>query len=109
MNTKVKAKWLKALRSGEYEQGTGVLVNEKDRFCCLGVLCNISGRGEWEKRPEHEDWYYKINDQDYRYGGLPRGIAKWSEVQSYQELSLVGMNDGGHSFGEIADYIEENL
>ena len=54
MNPRVKRKWLKALRSGEYRQGTaqlctpphtaaGGVVNSSDdyEFCCLGVLENL--------------------------------------------------------------------
>lgn len=48
MNKTLKNKWLKALRSGEYAQGVGRLRTNKDEFCCLGVLCDISGKGVWE-------------------------------------------------------------
>lgn len=45
MNPEVKAWWLTALRSGEYEQGIGKLVSVSrlgnKRYCCLGVLCDI--------------------------------------------------------------------
>lgn len=33
-------KWVKALRSGEYNQNKGKLQNE-DGFCCLGVACDL--------------------------------------------------------------------
>lgn len=43
----VRAKWVAALRSGEYQQTTGVLteVNGLDDalgYCCLGVLCELA-------------------------------------------------------------------
>lgn len=46
MNEQVKKMWVDALRSGEYKQGQNVLhafnsVGE-ERFCCLGVLCDIA-------------------------------------------------------------------
>lgn len=34
--------WIEALRSGEYQQGEGLL-KEYDYYCCLGVLCDVSG------------------------------------------------------------------
>lgn len=42
----VKASWLEALRSGDYQQGMGTLRTMgagslPDRFCCLGVLCDL--------------------------------------------------------------------
>lgn len=52
MNPEVKTKWLAALRSGNYKQGRmalkrGVGDGTAD-YCCLGVLCDISGLGAWE-------------------------------------------------------------
>jgi hypothetical protein len=50
MNPEVKARWVAALRSGEYLQGTSTL-RIGDQFCCLGVLCDIysaeRGGGNW--------------------------------------------------------------
>jgi hypothetical protein len=46
MNKRLKAKWIKALRSGEYNQTTCRLVTtEVDgsrSFCCLGVLRELA-------------------------------------------------------------------
>lgn len=39
-------KWIKALRSGRYKQGVKRLRGD-DKFCCLGVACDISGLGSW--------------------------------------------------------------
>lgn len=44
MNPEIKAKWVAALRSGEYLQGTGQLLNTysgASKYCCLGVLCDL--------------------------------------------------------------------
>lgn len=47
MDKKLKRAWIKALRSGKYKQGPGVLekVDAKGRVtnCCLGVLCRVAG------------------------------------------------------------------
>lgn len=44
----LKAKWVKALRSGEYKQGHGSLCRRADdgsySFCCLGVLEDVAGQ-----------------------------------------------------------------
>lgn len=37
-----------ALRSGKYKQGRNQL-RYGDKFCCLGVACDISGLSEWTK------------------------------------------------------------
>lgn len=47
MDPEIKAKWLDALRSGDYTQGRSFLaVKNEDTdqfdFCCLGVLCDLA-------------------------------------------------------------------
>lgn len=34
-------RWVDALRSGKYEQTTGVLQDSKG-YCCLGVACKVN-------------------------------------------------------------------
>lgn len=115
---KHKAKQLiKALRSGRHIQGRGVLVNDDDEFCCLGVTCNISKQPlEWE----FSDHYWQIGGC---YSELPEDIqqefgfystygARRDEKHllingnSYSCLAVA--NDAGCSFEQIADYIEEH-
>lgn len=36
------AKWVEALRSGEYKQTQGFLEKEGS-YCCLGVYCEVTG------------------------------------------------------------------
>lgn len=93
MNTELKAKWIKALRSGEYEQGQRFLCLD-GAYCCLGVLREIQEpgaryhyEGTSELRPEHN-------------GGLT-----WEQMDHLANA----MNDKGVSFSEIADWIETNL
>lgn len=42
-----KYRWIYALLFGGYKQTQGTLKDSKG-FCCLGVLCDISGLGQWE-------------------------------------------------------------
>ena len=48
----IKENWLKALKSGDYTQGTGCLLSD-GKHCCIGVLCDIlpnmsiHENGEW--------------------------------------------------------------
>ena len=44
MNPLIKAKWVSALRSGEFKQGTMQLRTLDDKYCCLGVLCALAVR-----------------------------------------------------------------
>ncbi len=107
MNPKIKAKWVKALRSGDYKQGR-LRLRKKDKFCCLGVLCNLHAQAHpaiaaKEKSPET----YLGN-----IAVLPGLVEKWSGV--YVTYDLTTKNDGTegekkHNFNQIADYIEKHL
>ncbi len=97
MDQELKAKWVAALRGGEYKQGKFNLYTE-GHFCCLGVLCVISGR----TASELEGHSYPSDI------GIDVGIT--NEVAQ----RLAGMNDGFSgdvvkTFAEIADFIEACL
>ena len=108
MNKVVKKQWIKALKSGDYKQTTGELkrsnIDHSRSFCCLGVLCDISGISTWEA--------------DNRYleakGILPNKVKEWAGMAndaggfSYDNPSLIELNDSGSTFEEIADIIEKN-
>ena len=93
---KVKAKWVKALRSGKYLQAVSTLRGKivggrndgKTGYCCLGVAREI---GLTKKRSGQEFVVHTF---------LP------DEIQG----DLSSFNDVGEkSFKWIANYIEENL
>lgn len=109
MDQQMKAKWVAALRSGEYKQTTRKLreVYEDGSvgFCCLGVLCDLSGMGRWEGSLYHDEGDHvlaggnRLWELGTRYG-LKRGEA----------VDLAYHNDiDKWSFDQIADYIEKNL
>jgi hypothetical protein len=54
LKPEVREKWVAALRSGEYTQGTRAL-NRDGKFCCLGILCDLyhkeTGQGAWIVQP----------------------------------------------------------
>jgi hypothetical protein len=118
MDPEKKAEWVEALRSGTYQQCTGRLRrrkvgDERDGYCCLGVLCSISGDGAWEivGSPIPSDavsYEYRCGSES-RLGGLPYQISEQYNIHETEEKHLIDMNDGGASFSEIALYIEENL
>lgn len=95
MDAKLKAKWIEALRSGEYEQGTGYL--EKDGcYCCLGVLCAIQDE-QWKE--EFDNGLYTETLPDRLNNGLTAA----------DRGELAKRNDDRESFADIADYIEQHL
>ena len=109
----IKAKWLKALRSGKYKQTKQTLYNPKTKgFCCLGVLQHVT-HGNCEG-PSRDDV-----DSGYAYGGLPsdgywKAIgatgADWGHGSIYHASSTLSKkNDSGSSFKTIANWIEKNV
>lgn len=126
MKTEIKKKWLAALRSGKYQQGEfalrkveltedeeGNFVEAGEKFCCLGVLCDIVEPKKWEKYDE-EDWTNGNEDGP----GFPRdelmeklGLNKPVSRSGKETLAekLACMNDEGKSFKVIANWIEKKL
>ena len=109
MNPELKKKWLAALRSGDYTQDTGRLKKDNG-FCCLGVLCDISGLGQWIPHPSLPDEYDDGSDQNQRRVYLPWNVHVHSGLTADNEYDLARMNDQRKlTFSQIADYVEENL
>lgn len=132
MNETIKEKWLKALRSGKYKQGTGRLFGKyeknKKEFCCLGVLCDLYAK-EHDVKWEVEDIQNHImrlgNSTDLGQGEgiktLSKEVQKWAGLkdcnpsvlavtpQDYIRKTLAEHNDTGKTFKEIAAIIENYL
>ncbi len=104
MNQEVKKEWVAALRSGHYEQGRHSL-RIGNKFCCLGVLCDISGQAKWRK-PHDDGTMFAYIDQ---MASLPEEVLNWSGFLAGRQNRLMDLNDAGVSFAKIADYIERNL
>src|ERR1700722_19140718 len=66
MDPALKAKWVAALRSGEYKQGDGKLHNRTDdSYCCLGVLCRAMGAQFTEATELGDDDEYGPSTYDH--------------------------------------------
>jgi hypothetical protein len=105
MNADVKAKWVAALRSGEYKQTRGVLA-DKQGFCCLGVLCEIAVRGGAIDDYDGDDSVPSFAVQDWA------GLEHRNPSVFFDNFStnLADVNDGHlQTFAVIADVIEEQL
>lgn len=115
MKPEIKARWVAALRSGEYKQGTDRLKTPNGEFCCLGVLCDLY----------HKEKTAGIWDGSGNLDGiqLPAScVMDWAgllsdnpDVLAYGVSGpLSAHNDGDYShgplpFSEIADAIEAQL
>ena len=88
-------RWIKACRSGEYAHGKFALVDSKDKFCILGILCNAAPdevRGEWKECADGTWGMFGESEV------LPKPIQKWAGMKSNNgELpdgrNLVELND----------------
>ncbi len=104
LKKKLKARWLLALRGGEYLHGSHRLRNlESNRYCCLGVLCQEMGR---------------LDDGGaYRHKGKGKGSTSLIMERGIHavlpwrvQTKLINMNDiQGRSFEEIASWINRYL
>jgi hypothetical protein len=103
MDARIKQKWIEALRSGQFTQARGALV-EDGSYCCLGVLCAVQN-ADFNQFMELETTELAGEsaleaEESYDYSaGLPDSIAN----------ALADMNDGRgcepRSFDHIAGYI----
>lgn len=130
MNKNIKKRWVAALRSGDYPQGTGYLQTvdkHGSRFCCLGVLCDLAEQDGVIKQAEPlanvngEEAHVTYPDPSptaingRTASVLPRVVKEWSGLDSTHPLvdgggrfyDLIDLNDEGTPFEEIADIIEE--
>jgi len=118
MNVEVKAEWLAALRSGEYEQGQDAL-RHNGKFCCLGVLCDLAakhGVGRWELSAHFHDGDCVaddvLTDKVREWAGLDQ-VNPILEILDSQERLIVEpiaeLNDRGIPFTVLADEIEKQL
>ena len=115
--------WVKALRSGDYQQGKSNLCKEDKisgdcEYCCLGVACDILIESDWVKNPNWIVW--SIGDHEEFVSPTPFG---WTETTSFPSLEilksmgldaayaqeLAELNDKGWSFKKIANKIERDL
>jgi hypothetical protein len=134
MKKDIATKWISALRSGQYKQGTGYL-NSNVGMCCLGVLCDLYDPNKWGKSAPAITMHASTKDglkdcKDYsteaaypplkvrewaglksRTGELPGTIAivDKDDVEVLHHITtLAQANDFGQPFSVIADLIEKN-
>lgn len=116
MDAELKAKWVEALRGGDYDQAQTAL-RRGNSFCCLGVLCDVAKLGDWLKIEADEDG--DIDDDGYLCefspsvrddSLLPHEILRKIGFDEDKQETCWKMNDEqNQSFAAIADWIEKNL
>lgn len=118
MNAEWKARWIKALRSGKYQQARNQLcvVEPSPAFCCLGVLCDISQLGRWTASGYRQLGGYEaaitlLPEFVMNLTGLDDQAGRFDLPEPERDTgiafaSLTHLNDSGFTFEQIADIIE---
>ena len=104
-------KWVEALRSNKYKQGTGGLCNLANQHCCLGVACRVFQEEIDSLIIKKEETLFSFDGDEFT---LPIVVQKWlglrtigGEFNPSPKNGLTYLNDDdGYSFKEIADIIE---
>lgn len=128
LDSRTKRRWVSALRSGKYAQGDSELYNPGDKsFCCLGVLCNISGvpasklgglglpsdLTDYALSPKLDDAdlvEYGIDVSDAESSSHGRSAYDFAVMYDGELTPLSVLNDEEClTFNEIADLIEKNV
>lgn len=125
MNKEIKARWIQALRSGNYAQGKYNL-RRQDSYCCLGVLCDIvkdEVNYNWLPVVDSLGTFYTIDRADEI---LPESVAIYAglndcspqvevmctceDEERFEFLQIANLNDSGdYSFEQLADLIEKQF
>lgn len=119
INDRIK-EWVGALRGGEFEQGRCSLRDDTDKYCCLGVACEIyrraTGKGIWTPTNTDDPLRFEL-ETEIATGLLPHAVRQYFGLTTTcgryfidgRMTSLCDANDaGGLSFEQIADIIESN-
>lgn len=130
MNEKIKQRWVKALRSGKYKQGKGVLCDKDRNTCCLGVLTDLYIKSKNRTRKRKLKWKWLASEGGFAIHGeacvLPGKVQEWAGLSSdnpaVDEVNLSMHNDGrganpcfhlkkvtSKKFPAIAKLIEKHL
>lgn len=134
MSPELKAKWVKALRSGEFEQARSKLhrkIDGQDSYCCIGVLCTlVPGLNVTRSLPIYYEgsdraFTVKYNDEnsfipiavataifpkEIYTNDMQFDIAYSKPDDPYfenhrRDYWITQLNDGGFTFAQIADLI----
>ena len=108
MDMDIKAKWVAALRSGQYNQIKGHLHSDSG-FCCLGVLCDIVDASAWTKDKYKTIFGHAAGNISFPADSVLNFIGLGDGHIDHPFWELARMNDDGASFRDISDEIEKSL
>lgn len=118
MNQEIKQRWIAWLRDPANKQGKGQLRSGRNRYCCLGGLCELAVEAGVTTRTQVAG-----PRSAYLYGSnasyLPAEVVRWAGLEAPSPTitlipnggrhELAALNDQPVPFDEIANLIEECL
>lgn len=105
MDKNWKELWLQALKSGNYIQGKAFL-RKNDKFCCLGVLCEITQPVLHMSTQLHPDGTFSYENYTWN---LPPRVIQLTGIEQKDIMALAAINDKSDYFGGVINYIENYL
>jgi hypothetical protein len=136
MRKDIAMRWVKALRSGKYQQTRGALHRTKSQhdipegYCCLGVLADLADKSKAKDAPNitrritvDGTEIFKTPEITGTIGVLPEPIIRWAGMRpnnhsggfsvdapnDIRYTELTQLNDSSRlTFEQIADIIEAN-
>ena len=120
MKKEIAEIWIAALESGKYEQTTGMLkkvIMGNVGYCCLGVLCDISGLGTFGEISGLGTFpVYILPNGNLGACALPVEVLEWADmsdsvgcfIKTDDSETLSELNDSGYTFDQIAAIIRNN-
>lgn len=113
MKLDIMRKWVRALRSGKFEQYTGGALRDVEgwrvSYCCLGVLCELHRTSTKTKMQWNGSFYHDTESFP------PRGVLRWAGLRQQDPLlflarsgteTATALNDNSKRFTTIAAAIE---
>lgn len=120
INKQQCTEWIKALRSGKYQKGSGYLCRRKC-YCALGVLADINDLLVQDPACKYNyqvkltskiksDVYFIFSKLFDRKGDIIPPIMKQKWIINYGTCNILSLNDNfGFTFPQIADIIEKDV
>jgi len=108
----IKTKWLEALRSGYYNKGKHLLSSE-NKYCCLGVLCEIQSRPHYLRFDgvlKYDGSATNLESQNPLFNmlgshGQFKGFAIIHKTEECYNLASI--NDYSDTFDDVIEVIEK--
>lgn len=115
--------WAKALESGEYKQGRLRLRTVDNKFCCLGVACDLAIKAGVPGVSWQHDLFanWEVLEQPYNMcrhtSYLPETVRTWLGLRTFSgilvidglQTDLVSLNDDERkSFRRIAKFVRKH-